>query len=57
MGLSKYKHIICEFKEKPTDSFAFKFTKKEVTIGVCEWCSTRNILNVICKCGNVKYCN
>jgi len=55
--LSKYKHIICEFKEKPTDSFAFKFTKKEVTIGVCEWCSTRNILNVICKCGNVKYCN
>lgn len=57
MSLSKYKYILCEFKEKASDSFAFKFAKKDVMIGVCEWCNSRAILNAICKCGNVRYCN
>lgn len=57
MNLTKYKYIVVEFKEKATDSFAFKFAKKEVFIGTCDWCNSRNILNAICKCGNVRYCN
>lgn len=28
-----------------------------MTVGLCEWCNSRNILRAICKCKNVKYCN
>ena len=55
MGLSKYKYIICEFKENPTDPFAFKYNKEEGTIGTCEWCNQRHILRAAC-C-NVRYCD
>jgi hypothetical protein len=56
--LSEKSLIVVEFKEKADDSFAFKFRKGEkVSIGICEWCSTRNILKTVCKCKNVKYCN
>ena len=57
LSLSKYKHIIVEYKEAPDLPFAFKYQKKEVFIGTCEWCNSKNILNVMCKCGNVRYCN
>lgn len=50
--------IVVEFKLKAEEAFAFKFRKGEkLQIGICEWCSTRNILKTICKCKNVKYCN
>jgi hypothetical protein len=43
--LSDKSLIVVEFKEKEEDLFAFKFRKGEkLTIGICEWCSTRNIL-------------
>jgi hypothetical protein len=57
MNLTKYKYFVCEFKEKRSDTFAFKYTKKELTIGTCEWCNSRAVLNYVCKCGIVKYCN
>jgi len=31
--------------------------KKECYVGVCEWCESRRILNVVCKCGKVRYCD
>ena len=38
--------------------FAFKCNVNEkLTIGVCEYCSSKNVLRTICKCKNVKYCN
>jgi hypothetical protein len=39
MGLNKYKHIVVEYKEAEDLPFAFKFEKKEVYIGTCEWCN------------------
>lgn len=57
LNLSKTNHIIVEYKEKASDSFAFKYTKKEAFVGLCEWCDSRRILNVVCKCNKVRYCN
>ena len=57
MNMNKQKFIIVEYKEKPEDQFAFKYMKKELKVGTCEWCNSRSILNVTCKCGNVAYCN
>ena len=57
INLTKYKYFVCEFKENQSDSFAFKYTKKELTIGTCEWCNSLSVLNYVCKCGLVKYCN
>lgn len=57
MQLTKYKHIVCEYKERSDLPFAFKYEKKDVHIGTCEWCNSKNILNIVCVCGNVRYCN
>ena len=39
MNMNDSQCIVVEFREKSSDSFAFKFKKGEkVTIGVCEWC-------------------
>lgn len=58
INLNKSQNIVVEYREDPSQQFAFKFKKGEkLVIGVCEWCTSRNILRAICKCKNVKYCN
>lgn len=50
--------IVIEFRENSADKFAFKCLVNQVlVIGVCEYCNKKNIMNAICKCKNVKYCN
>ena len=58
INLNKSQNIVVEYRENKSQQFAFKFKKGEkLVIGVCEWCTSRNILRAICKCKNVKYCN
>jgi ubiquitin carboxyl-terminal hydrolase 4/11/15 len=39
-------------------SFAYRFEKQErVVIGSCEWCNQKNVLQYICKCKRVRYCD
>ena len=50
--------VVIEFRESKDKPFSFKYKKGETyIIGECEFCSNRNILKVVCKCKNVKYCN
>lgn len=50
--------LIIEFRPSSAKQFAFKFEKgQNLTIGICEWCNSKNILRTVCKCKNVKYCN
>jgi len=45
------------FVEVSTPKFAFYFEDTgRVQIGQCEFCNTRRILKVECKCKRVKYC-
>lgn len=38
--------------------FAFKYTKQErVFFGKCEWCTKNRLLNVVCTCKRVRYCD
>ena len=58
LTLNQKSNLVIEFRPSPSHSFAFKFEKNQVlTIGICEWCNSKNILRTVCKCKNVKYCN
>ena len=58
LSISESSYIVAEFREKSTDSFAFKYRKGEkLTTGTCEYCGNKSILRSFCKCKVVKYCN
>ena len=58
LTLTQNQQIVVEFRRSPHLGFAFKFNKNEkLVIGTCEWCNSKNILRVVCKCKNVRYCN
>ena len=51
-------YYVVEYRNSKSHEFAFKFPKsQEIHIGTCEWCNSKNILKVTCKCKNVRYCN
>ena len=44
--------------EIATPQFAYKYEKQErLQVGTCEFCTTRSILRVECKCKRVRYCD
>lgn len=48
--------ILIEIAEK--SSFVYQYTQQErVFFGKCEWCTKNKLLEVICKCKRVRYCN
>lgn len=58
LTLNNKSSLIIEYRPTSEGSFAFKFEKgQNLTIGICEWCNSKNILRTVCKCKNVKYCN